>query len=406
MIPKDPSLAINGGKALFAENELASLVPPFPPLYPETEKRLLEVYNSRQWSSCGKYEKLLMEDFALFQGAKYAVWMSNGTTTLQCALLALGIGKGDEVIVPGVTWIATAQAPLYIGAVPVIVDIDPNTMCMDPVKFEEAITPRTKAVIPVHLYSALANMDEINRIAAKHGIKVIEDCAHAHGTKQHGKGAGTMGCYGSFSFQMTKLMTGGEGGCLVTNDERLADYALRTSHIGKSLLFPEEPLPTDLECHQYRMTEFQLAVIYDQLQHQAELMQERREAVKFILEFIKDIPSIQLQKSAFSDDERGYYFFSFLLQKEFLKECITRKDIFDMLKAEGIQLGSGWGVPLYKSIFWNIPEERYIKKDTFHCEDIMANRLMCIMHPILYSGKNVLERWALALRKVMLASTK
>ena len=154
------------------------------------------------------------------------------------------------------------------------------------------------------------------------------------------------------------------------------------------------------------MTEFQLAVIYDQLQHQKELMKERQEAVQFILDFIKDIPSIQLQKSAFSDDERGYYFFTFLLQKEFLKEGITRKDIFDMLKAEGIQLGVGWGVPLYKSIFWNIPEEKYIRKDTFHSEDIMANRLMCIMHPLLYSGKNVLERWASALRKVMLASTK
>lgn len=406
MIPSDPTLAINGGKALFAENELNSLVPAWPTPHPETEEKLLEVYRSGSWGLCGKYEKLLMEEFAAFQDTKYSIWMCNGTTTLECALLAVGVGKGDEVIVPGVTWIATAQAANYVGATPVIVDIDPDTMCMDPVKFEEAITPRTKAVIPVHLYSALANMDEINRIAAKHGIHVIEDCAHAHGAKQHGKGAGSLSEYGSFSFQLSKLMTGGEGGCLTTNDENLADLAFRLSHIGNSMLHPKTPLQIGLECHQYRFTEFQAAIIYDQLHHQKEYKEQRQASVKFIMEFLKDIPSIKLQKSAFEDDERDYYFFSFLLQKDFLKEGIERKDVYDMVRAEGIALGAGWGVPLYKSVVWNLPEDQYIKKDTFHCDDIMANRLMCVMHPLLRAEKSVLERWATALRKVMLACTK
>ena len=406
MIPKENTLAVNGGKAVFGEDELAKLIPQWPIAHGETEEKLLEVFRSGKWGLCGKYEKLLMEEFAACQDAKHAVWMCNGTTTLECALLALGVGPGDEVVVPGVTWIATAEAAIYVGATPVIVDIDPDTLCLDPAKFEEAITPRTKAVIPVHLFSALADMDAINRIAAKHGIKVVEDCAHAHGAKQHGKGAGSLSSFGSFSFQLSKLMTAGEGGCLTTNDDRLADLAFRLSHIGNSLLFRKEPLQTGLECHQYRFTEFQAAILYDQLHHLPELAKKRKEAADLLESYVKDIPCIKLQSSSCPDDERAYYFYSFLLQKEFLREGVGRKDIFDAIWAEGIQLGTGWGVPLYKSVVWNIPEDKFVKKETPVCEEVMAERLMCIMHPLLLADRPVLERWGTALRKVMLACTK
>ena len=399
-------LAIDGGTPAFQEHELAKLTPVWPPVYPETDEKLLEVYHSGKWGLCGKYEKLLMEEFAAFQDTKYSVWMCNGTTTLECSLLALGVGPGDEVIVPGVTWIATAQAALYVGATPVIVDIDPNTMCLDPAKFEEAITPRTKAVIPVHLYSALADMDKINAIARKHGIHVVEDCAHAHGTKQHGKGAGSFGEYGSFSFQLSKLMTGGEGGCLTTNDEELADRAFRLSHIGNSQLHPKEPLQTGLECHQYRFTEFQAAIIYDQLHHQAENRARRQAGIRIICDILKDVPVIQLQKSAYEDDLRDYYFLSFLLQKEYLKEGIDRSWIFKAIWAEGIWLGTGWGSPLYKSSAWNIPADKFIKRDTEVCEDVMYHRLLATLHGILLAEPAVLTRWAEGVRKVMLACMK
>jgi len=399
-------LAIDGGKPAFEKDELAKLIPAWPPAYPETEQKLLEIYRSGKWGLCGQYEQMLMTDFAAFQDAQYAVWMCNGTTTLECALLALGVGPGDEVIVPGVTWIATAEAAIYVGAKPVIVDIDPETLCLDPAKFEEAITPRTKAVIPVHLYSALADMDKINAIAGKHGIHVIEDCAHAHGTKQHGKGAGSLSEFGSFSFQLSKLMTAGEGGCLTTNDEQLADLAFRLSHIGNSRFHPKDPLQTGLECHQYRFTEFQAAIIYDQLQHQAECRAKRQAGVKIICDILKDIPAVQLQKSAHDDDLRDYYFLTFLLQKEYLKEGIDRTWIFKALREEGIGLGSGWGRPLYKSPAWNIPEDRFIKHDTSICEDVMANRLMATLHGLLLAEPAVLTRWAEGLRKVMLAAMK
>ena len=399
-------LAIKGGTPTFQPDELAKLVPAWPPVYPETDQRLLEVYHSGKWGLCGKYEKLLMEEFAAFQDTKYAIWMCNGTTTLECALLALGIGPGDEVIVPGVTWIATAEAAVYVGAKPVIVDIDPDTMCMDPAKFEEAITPRTKAVIPVHLYSGLADMDKINAIAKKHGIHVIEDCAHSHGTKQHGKGTGSLGKYGSFSFQLSKLMTAGEGGCLTTSDEHLADLAFRLSHIGNSNLFPKEPLQIGLECHQYRFTEFQAAIIYDQLQHQADCRAKRQAGVKIICDILKDVPLVQLQKSAYEDDERDYYFLAFLLQKEYLKEGIDRSWIVQALKAEGTPLGGGWGSPLYKSPVWNIPADKFIKHDTEVCEDVMYHRLLAHLHWILLAEPAVLTRWAEGVRKVMLTCMK
>ena len=400
------TLAINGGKPVFAKEELAKKVPAWPVPHVETEEKLLSIYRSGKWGLCGEYEQKLMTEFAAFQDAKYAIWMCNGTTTLECALLALGVGPGDEVIVPGVTWIATAEAAVYVGAKPVIVDIDPDTLCLDPARVEEAITPRTKAIIPVHLYSAMADMDAINAIAAKHGIAVVEDCAHAHGTKQHGKGAGSLSSYGSFSFQLSKLMTGGEGGCLTTNDDKLADLAFRLSHIGNSRFNPKEPLPLDLECHQYRFTDFQAAIIYDQLQHQAEYRTKRQNGVKIIQEYVKDIPSLYLQKSAFEDDVRDYYFFTYLLRPELLKEGVDRTFIFKALWEEGVSLGTGWGVPLYKSVAWNVPEHKFIKMDTPVSEDVMANRLMATLHNLLLADEDVLERWGEALRKVMLAVTK
>ena len=399
-------LAINGGTPVFQPGELVKLTPVWPPAYPETDRKLLDIHHSGLWSMYGQYEQLLQKEFAEFQDAKYAVWMCNGTTTLECALRALGVGPGDEVIVPGITWIATAAAALYVGATPVIVDIDPETLCIDPSKVEAAITPRTRAVIPVHLYSALADMDRINAIAKKHGLHVIEDCAHAHGAKQHGKGAGSLSDYGSFSFQLSKLMTAGEGGCLTTNDERLADLVFRISHIGNSKLFPEEPLQVGLECHQYRFTEFQAAIIYDQLRHQPENHARRQAAVKIITDRIADIPLVKLQKSSYDDDLRDYYFLAFLLQEDHLKPGVDRAWIFDALKAEGISIGTGWGHPLYKSVVWNVPQDRYVKHDTEVCENVMYRRLMASLHAFLMADPQVIARWAEGFRKVLLAAMK
>jgi len=398
-------LAVDGGTPVFQQVELDKYIPAWPVPHPETDQKLLDIFHSSNWGG-GEYEEKLGKEFAAFQNAKYSVWMCNGTTTLECALLALGIGPGDEVIVPGVTWIATAEAPIYVGAKPVIVDIDPETLCIDPVKIEEAISPRTKAIIPVHLYSALADMDRINDIAKKHGLYVIEDCAHAHGTKQHGKGTGSLSDIGSFSFQLSKLMTGGEGGCCTTSDEELADKLFRLCHIGSSKTYPQIMPEPGMICHQYRFTGFQAAIIYDQLQHQAEYRAKRQAGAAILRDMVKDINSLEMQRSSFEDDLRDYYFLTFLLHPEYLKEGVDRVTICTALKAEGIFLGTGWGNPLYKSRVWNVPQELYVKHNTDVCEDVMFKRLMCTQHSLLLAEATVLERWGEALRKVMLAYTK
>ena len=399
-------LAIDGGTPVFTGKKANEFAPNWPIPFPDIENNLLEVYRSGKWGCRQKYEKLLEKDFAVFQGAKYAVWMANGTTTIECALLALGVGPGDEVIVPGITWCATVQAPLYCGATPVIVDIDPETLCIDPARIEEAITPHTKAIIPVHVFSAVANMEKIMAIAKKHGLYVIEDCAHAHGARQSDKGAGTFGNVGSFSFQNSKLMTAGEGGCCITNDERLADRIFRLSHIGNSTVNPKLPPEQDLLCHQYRMTDFQAAVIYGQLQHQKELMAKRIENANLLYNLTKDIPGIRMQKSGKPDDVRSYYFVVFLLELDMLESGIDRKKIFAALDAEGIPFYEGWGCPIYKMSPWNTPADQFVKHETPVSEEVSYKTLMQWMHNMLLVEPSVIEKCAEALRKVMNAYTK
>jgi dTDP-4-amino-4,6-dideoxygalactose transaminase len=162
------------------------------------------------------------EAFASYQGARHGVLMANGTVTMEVACKALDIGWGDEVIVPALTFAATAYAPMAAGALPVIVDVTPQTWTIDPDMVEAAITSRTRAIIPVHLGHQMADMDRVMDVATRHGVAVIEDCAHAHGQQWRGAGAGCIGDFGSFSHQSSKILTAGEGGSLLTNDDGLA----------------------------------------------------------------------------------------------------------------------------------------------------------------------------------------
>jgi len=395
------NLAIDGGIPVFGGKKASEFVPEWPIPFPETESKLIEVFRSRKWGGCGPYEQELMTKFAAWQGSKYAAWMANGTVTLECALLALGVGPGDEVIVPGVSWIATAEAVVYVRAKPVIVDIDPETLCLDPARIEEAITPRTKAIIPVHLFSAVADMDKIMAIAEKHHLFVVEDCAHAHGAKQHERGVGAIGQIGSFSFQLSKLMTAGEGGCCTTNDPELNDRIFRASHIGNSKLHPKEPLETGFICHQYRFTEFQAAVISVQLDHQEELKQKRAANAALLRDALKEIPGIRMQESSYPDDERAYYFLTFLLDSARLKPGVTRAWIYKALLAEGVLFHEGWGCPLYRSAAWNVPENMFIKKDTPVCEDVMYNRVVIGSNTLLLSDAGFTKKVAECFDKVM-----
>ena len=206
---------------------------PFPswPVFDASEEAaVLDVVRSGKWwrysqgDLSGESRVAVFQDaFARAQGAKFGIACASGTAALDIALKAAGIGPGDEVIVPPYTFVATATAPLSVNAVPIFCDIDYDTFNLDPAKLAEAITPRTKAVIPVHFAGMAADMDGILAVARRHGLFVLEDAAHAHGASWNHRGLGTIGGAGTFSFQASKNMTAGEGGLIITNDRELAN---------------------------------------------------------------------------------------------------------------------------------------------------------------------------------------
>ncbi|MGZ9234620.1 MAG: DegT/DnrJ/EryC1/StrS family aminotransferase, partial [Anaerolineales bacterium] len=195
---------------------------PFPawPQYDQNEeKALMEVLHSGVWWRTPGTKTLQFEqDFAKYHQVDYGVACTNGTAAIEIAMAAIGVGLGDEVIVPDFTFVATASAVLSVGALPVMVDVDPDTFNINSDLVEKAITPRTKAIICVHVGGMPCDMDRLQEIAKKHNILLVEDCAHAHGSEWKGQKVGSMGACGTFSFQASKLMTAGEGGIIVTKN--------------------------------------------------------------------------------------------------------------------------------------------------------------------------------------------
>ncbi|XDD45047.1 DegT/DnrJ/EryC1/StrS family aminotransferase [Leptospira sp. WS39.C2] len=207
-----------------------------PSLLGNEKKYVLDAVESGWISSAGKYVSEFETQFAEFCGVDHAIGVCNGTVAIHLALVSLGIGKGDEVIIPNFTMIATAFAVCYTGATPVFVDADPNTWNIDVNKIEEKITKNTKAIIPVHIMGLICNMDEINRIAKKYSLYVVEDAAEAHGATFQGKKSGSLGDIATFSFFANKNLTTGEGGMVITNNKELA---LKIKYY-KNLCFPLE----------------------------------------------------------------------------------------------------------------------------------------------------------------------
>lgn len=263
----------------------------------EEASALNDVLTSSKWGGQpfpGKHASAFSKKFAEVHTAKYAQCVNTGTVAIQAALIAIGIKPGDEVIAPAYTWEGTVGPVLLLNAIPVFVDIDPETYCLDAKLIEKAITPKTKAILPVHLGMRFADMDEILRIAAKHNLKVIEDCAHAHGGMWKGKGAGSMGDLGAFSFQSSKLITSGEGGAVITNNLEYMEKVQSYINAGRASL-------TDQFHHRiigfnYRLGEFQAAVLGPQLDRLPEQAKTREANMKHLEARLRDTPGIGLLK--------------------------------------------------------------------------------------------------------------
>src|SRR6266481_9718798 len=253
------------------------------PVYTEGEKCALEdVLVNRNWGGQpfpGKHGDAFAKKFAAFHTAQYGQCVNTGTVAIQAALKAVGVQPGDEVLVPAYTWEGTVGPVLLVNAVPVFVDVDPETYCIDAKLIEQLITPKTRAILPVHLGMRFADLDAIMTVAEKHKLKVVEDCAHVHGGMWRGKGAGSIGDVGAFSFQSSKLMTCGEGGAVITNN---LEYHERVqSYINAGRASVTDKFKHRLIGFNYRLGEFQAAVLGAQLERLPEQAQVRQANIEY-----------------------------------------------------------------------------------------------------------------------------
>lgn len=246
-------------------------------------------------SSIGRYIESFESAFAGFCGTRYALAVSNGTTALHLALVSVGIGSGDEVIIPDLTFVATANAVAYTGAGLVCVDIDERTLCIDIDAVERAITPRTRAIIAVHLYGQAANMDALMTVARKRGLHVIEDAAEAHGAEFRGRRVGSFGAFGAFSFYGNKLITTGEGGMLTTNERELY---LKAKMLRDQAMSPDRRYWHTEVGFNYRMTNMQAALGVAQMERIAEFLAKRRNIMEWYRAAIGSEPNLRLNHEA------------------------------------------------------------------------------------------------------------
>ncbi len=246
----------------------------YPDLTGNEEHYVQDAIRSSWISSSGHFVERFEREFAKLCGSASALGTCNGTAALHLALMALGCGSGDEVIVPSLTYIATANAVRYTGAEPVFVDVHPGTWCMDPARLSEAVTPRTAGIIPVHLYGHPAEMDEVMHVAHKHALWVVEDAAEAHGARYKGRPVGSFGDLSIFSFYGNKILTCGEGGVVVDRNG-LLDAQLRLLR-GQGM-DPHRRYYHPVVGYNYRLTNVACAILCAQLERLDEMLRRRRD---------------------------------------------------------------------------------------------------------------------------------
>jgi len=281
-------------------------------------------------SSSGRFVKEFEDGFSSYCGARQGISTTSGTTALQLALASLKIGKGDEVIVPSFTMIATIAAVVHAGAKPVFVDSEPETWNIDPAKIEDIVTSRTKAIMPVHLFGHPCDMDPIMKTAEKHGLRVIEDAAEAHGAEYRGKRVGSVGDVGCFSFYANKIVTTGEGGMLVTNNEAVAERARSL----KNLMFDKERTFIHSEAgFNYRMTNIQAAIGLAQFERIEETIEAKRRNARLYNSLLADVQGITAPKEM-SWAKNVYWMYAVLVEDGF---GASRDNLRKGLESRGIE---------------------------------------------------------------------
>lgn len=318
---------------------------------------------------CYEYITRFEEAFKAHLGVKYAIATSSCTGALHMGLAALGIGPGDEVIMADTGWIATAAAIVHLGAKPVFVDILPDSWCLDPEWVEQAITPRTKAIIAVHLYGNLCDMDRLLAIGEKYGIPVIEDAAEAIGSVYHGKRTGSMGKFGTFSFHGTKTITTGEGGMFVTNDADLYEHVLTLSNHGRARRQTKQFWP-DRVGFKYKMSNIQAAIGCAQIERIEEIVSRKREILRYYREHLEILPGISMNPEP-ADTINGAWMPTVVFDAQ---TGVTREKLQAVFTAENIDARVFFyplsSLPMFEDqpqnqLAWDIPR-RAINLPSYH----------------------------------------
>jgi dTDP-4-amino-4,6-dideoxygalactose transaminase len=398
-------LAINGGKKTVGRSFTW-------PVFDNADvQAVTEVAQSGQWGNpdCGGLVQKFENEFAAFCGSKYAIACVNGSVSLRLALIACGVRPGDEVIVPPYSFIATASVVIEANCVPVFVDIDPDTYNIDPAEIERAITKRTRAIIPVHFAGQSCDMDRIMTIASKHNLFVIEDAAHAHGGEYKGKKLGTIGHAGSFSFQSSKNLNSGEGGLVVTNDEKLYDMMNSLRNVGrvKGGQWYEHH---NAGCN-YRITQFQAALLSSQLKRLDGQTKLRDHNGKYLIELLKSIDGITPLTRGHGETLHTYHIFIFKYDKSKFNG-LSKKEFAEALAAEGVPSFMGYPKPLYEQplfqqrnfMCYAIPED--VDYSTVHCpvaEKACYEEAVWILQHAMLGSKEDMEQFAEAIRKIQRA---
>ncbi|HXV97902.1 MAG TPA: DegT/DnrJ/EryC1/StrS family aminotransferase [Anaerolineae bacterium] len=329
---KDPELSVSIKRIPVSELDLSGRIIPVcePTLSGKEKEYVLDCLESNWISSAGKYIPAFEEKFAAECGCKYGVACANGTVALHLGLAALGLEPGDEVILPTFTMIATINAVTYTGATPVLIDSEPDTWNMDVEQLAAKITPKTKAVIPVHTYGHPVDMDPLMELAERHGLFVIEDAAEAHGAEYKGRRAGGLGHAAGFSFYANKIITTGEGGMITTNNSKFASL---TQNLRDHAFSSERHFWHKYVGFNYRMTNMQAAVGLAQTEQMSGFIESRRRNAALYTELLKEIPGIVTPPEA-GWAKNVFWMYSILVEDEF---GLTRDGLRTYLARYGIE---------------------------------------------------------------------
>lgn len=413
-----PKLAIEGGRPI--RNVKNNPWPKWPQ-FGEAEKRSLnKVLDSGEWSYNGPMERKFNEAFKGLIKTKHSISVANGTVSLQLALEALDIGYGDEVIVPGLTWQATAAAVLDVNAVPILVDVEPDTWLINPAEVERAITPRTRAIIPVHLYGCIVDMDAILKIARKHGLAVIEDCAHQHGSVWKSKPVGSIGDIGCFSFQLSKVITAGEGGAMTTDSRELFMRLDALRNCGRR---PVEEAGGKgggvyvsegdfIQSGNYRISDFQAAILVEQLKRMPAQVKGRDRNAIYLNGLLEKIQGITPMKRDKRTTLQSYFNFAFRYDPAGFKGLPVELFRAALAGELGITVESCYAplsdCPLYRPLTkrrYNINKSHFRRIDPARFKLPVSNKAyreesVCLHHSVLMGAKSDMDQITEAIVKI------